>query len=187
MDLLQFLNRRDVIFVMGEINLNSDIVLLQNCPGLHVILYRLKKTSLFGADPCKHHTMVISMFFSENDNNDVKVIIPCNLKNHTASTIQVQIIAIKYFFQNWAALLQSKNNSCQRDWWPMVDVMLRLQDKERGSHNDAHNPSVTCQETYHSDFVFTVQFCLNTFSLITNCCFCNLTAEELIFKKETKT
>ncbi len=48
--------------------------------GLPILLYRLQKSSLFGTDPCKNHTII--MFFSENEINDVKAIIPSNMGNH---------------------------------------------------------------------------------------------------------
>ena len=37
------------------------------------------------------------MFFNENENNDVKMIIPINISNHIA--VAVKIIAIQYFFE----------------------------------------------------------------------------------------
>ncbi len=38
------------------------------------------------------------MFFSENENNNVKMIIPSNRANHFAIAVSVQMVAIRLFF-----------------------------------------------------------------------------------------
>ncbi len=61
---------------MSKMSFNPNIVLLQSCPGSHIIFYRFMKTSLFGTDPCNNHTVfVLRSFFNENENNDVKITI----------------------------------------------------------------------------------------------------------------
>lgn len=68
---------------------------LQTCPGLHIIFYRLKKTHLFGTDPCKNHIVNIKICFSVNMNNYVKMIIPSNIANAKS----IKRITIRYSFQ----------------------------------------------------------------------------------------
>ena len=79
---------------------------------LHITLYRLKKTSLFGTDSHKHHIIIILMFFNENENNDVKSIIPSNIANHIAIAISFKLIAMRYFLQNRSALIISMSSPC---------------------------------------------------------------------------
>ncbi len=80
----------------AKIPFNSTITLLQNCPGLHIIFYRPKRTSLFVTDPCKNLTMLILMFINEKESKDVKMIISSSA-DHIAFVLFVQIIAIRYF------------------------------------------------------------------------------------------
>ncbi len=90
------------IFVLSEncvkIQSNSNTAKLQGCD-LHFIFYRLKTTSLFGADPCKDHHNHFDTFIREKENNDVKKIIPSSIANHITVTISLHIIAIRYFLK----------------------------------------------------------------------------------------
>ncbi len=63
--------------------------------GLHVIFYGLKETSVFRSDPCKNHSTITFMFVSENESNDVKIIIWSNITNHNAVAISIQITAMR--------------------------------------------------------------------------------------------
>ncbi len=60
---------------------------MQSCSDQHMIFYRLKKTSSFGTDPCKNHTIIFNMSFNENENNYIKIRISSNLDNHIATAI----------------------------------------------------------------------------------------------------
>ncbi len=62
--------------VCVKIQFNSNFVVLQSCSGLHIIFYKLKRTYLFFTDHCKklYHNL-INMFFSENENNYVRIVI----------------------------------------------------------------------------------------------------------------
>ncbi len=37
------------------------------------------------------------MFFNENENNDLNIIIPSDITNHTAIAISAQVIRMRYF------------------------------------------------------------------------------------------
>ncbi len=93
------------IFVTGKkcvkISFNLNIAVLQSFPGLHVIFYRLKKTSLFSLVqiPAKICHYRVEMFVSEKENTDVKIIIPSSIANHIAIAVLLQIIAIRYFLK----------------------------------------------------------------------------------------
>ncbi len=76
-----FQTAKGAIFVKRKmcVKIPLNIVVLQRCPGLHVIFFRLMyQISLFGTNPRKNHTLIILMFFNENE-NDVKMIIPSNI------------------------------------------------------------------------------------------------------------
>ncbi len=79
------------------------MVELQSRPVRQIKFYRLKKTSLFGADSCKFTSLPFYYVFSENDNNDVKTIIPSDITNCVASTVSD-------ILQNHAALLWLEND-----------------------------------------------------------------------------
>ncbi len=69
MNCCNFWITRGTIFVQGEIcvskyHFNPNIVVLQSFLGLHFIFYWLKKTSLFGTDRCKDHTLFIYLFYT---------------------------------------------------------------------------------------------------------------------------
>ncbi len=76
-------------YVCVKIPLNSNIVVLQGWCGIHIIFYKLKKTSLFGSDPFKSH-IIIKMFFSENLNNYVKINFSFNGENHMTFAVSFQ-------------------------------------------------------------------------------------------------
>ena len=61
---------------------------LQRCPCLYMIFCRLKTTSLFGAD----HTIIILMFFNENENKDVKIVQGLMLVGSFFSHAQVGVV-----------------------------------------------------------------------------------------------
>ncbi len=63
-----------------KIQLNSDTVMLQSCPGLHFMIFRCKKTSLFGTDHCKNHTIIFLMCFSMKMRNFVEY---CSISQYT--------------------------------------------------------------------------------------------------------
>ncbi len=48
---------------MSKMSFNSNVVVLQSCPSMHIMFYRLQKTSLFGRDRCNNHTIILSYFF----------------------------------------------------------------------------------------------------------------------------
>ncbi len=67
--------------------------MLQSWTGLHIMLYRLK-TSLFGKDPYKNHTIIISM---EINNYYINIVTPYQKSYCTIFTIR--------FYSNIAALI----------------------------------------------------------------------------------
>ncbi len=58
--------------------LNEILQCLQRCPRLNITIYGRKRTSLFGTDSHKNHTIKISMFLHEKENN-VNILIPSNI------------------------------------------------------------------------------------------------------------
>ncbi len=82
---------------------------------LHVMFYRLKKTSLVARETCKNHLIIFIKFFNENENNDVKMMFSSNFKNHVEIAISVQIIAIRYF-----------SESCSPSFYPKQHVLFCL-------------------------------------------------------------
>ncbi len=86
------------------------MVVPPSCPGLHVIFYRLKKTSLFDTDLCLNHTIIIVICFfkNKNENNDIKTITPSNIPNQIFCTT---VFVAFYMFQIKPSVNQSINQS----------------------------------------------------------------------------
>ncbi len=106
-----FLNHREAQYLLlvkkcVKILLNSNVAVLQSCPGLHIIYYRLKKTSLFGTDACKNHIIIILIHLLVEKSGDLKVIILSSIANHITITISLQIIAIRHFLKMVQPLAQ---------------------------------------------------------------------------------
>ncbi len=78
-----------------KIPFNSDIARLQSRPGLHIIFYRLKEASLFGRQPCKNQTIIISICLSMKEKNDVNTIVHSSIANHIVIVVLLQIITIR--------------------------------------------------------------------------------------------
>lgn len=57
-------------------------------------MHHILHTSLFGTNPLKNHTIINVMIYRENNNNDVKMIIRCNIANHFAITISFILFII---------------------------------------------------------------------------------------------
>ncbi len=92
------------------------------------------------------------MFFNKSENIDVKMIFPSNIPVHFAIATSVQMIAIRYFFQNRAALMATKQMSTARhktvpipgfDSGPPVNTALKcgplIKSKSIFSHTDANH------------------------------------------------
>lgn len=68
---------------------------LHRCPDLHIMFYRPKKTAfVWYRSLQKLHHNHLNMFLIENENNYIKIIIPCNIPNH----IEL-LAAIRYFLK----------------------------------------------------------------------------------------
>ncbi len=48
-----------------------------------------------------------NMFIHEKEKNDIKMIVPSGIANHIVIAISLQIITIRFFIQNRAALVTS--------------------------------------------------------------------------------
>ncbi len=88
---------------VSKTHFNSNMVVLQRCRHLHIFFTDLGKHLHFGTDSHKNHTTIILKFFNEKENY-VLIIISPNIIKHITIAISVQMITIRYFFLNRAAL-----------------------------------------------------------------------------------
>ena len=114
--LLQFSIAGLAIFIKDKMCVSNyhfklNTVVLKRCPGLHITLDSLKKSSLFGTVPPQksHHKNFNA--FSKNQENDIKI--PSIITNHIATAISVKITAISHFFKIILQLWNGLTNTVQ--------------------------------------------------------------------------